>query len=74
MKEDNRNLRERNYQLHDDNMRLKDELSDLRKSLELVDSARKSYQEEARKQLTKENLDRKGWFDVPLSLMLQYLI
>ncbi|WAR07410.1 hypothetical protein MAR_017368 [Mya arenaria] len=65
IKEDNRNLRERNYQLHDDNIRLKEELSDLRKSLELVDSARKSYKDEGRRSLTrmdgydkKEDLER----------------
>ncbi|XP_052807269.1 uncharacterized protein LOC128236449 isoform X1 [Mya arenaria] len=60
IKEDNRNLRERNYQLHDDNIRLKEELSDLRKSLELVDSARKSYKDEGRRSLTRmDGYDKK---------------
>ncbi|XP_060589378.1 microtubule-associated protein futsch-like isoform X3 [Ruditapes philippinarum] len=37
VKEDNRNLRERNYQLHDDNIRAKEELSELRKTIEFMD-------------------------------------
>lgn len=48
VKEDNRNLRERNYQLHDDNIRMKEELFDLRKSLELMDSIRKPQKDEGK--------------------------
>ncbi|KAH3724133.1 hypothetical protein DPMN_049943 [Dreissena polymorpha] len=60
VKEDNRNLRERNYQLHDDNIRLREELSNLRKSLELVDSSRKVYRDDARRSTrVTENFDRK---------------
>ncbi|KAL4232736.1 hypothetical protein ACF0H5_007424 [Mactra antiquata] len=49
VKDDNRNLRERNYQLHDDNIRLKEELSDLRKSFELMGSVKKTLGGEDKK-------------------------
>jgi len=42
LKEDNRSLRERNYRLHDENIKQKEDLSELRKAIGSGDSMKRS--------------------------------